>query len=252
MNMKNAASLREAAFFVRGAGCGRAVFAVDWGQLAGSGSFVIHFKIRTQSCPKTKVANYPPKEAPMRQLIRPAAFALSIACLVTPLALAPTTAALAQQQGAGGPPPDLKQIALSQKQIDGVVAAQKDMDAATANLQPNSKPDAKVVAQLEGISKKNGFASYDEYNNVMDNIGLVFSGIDSTTKKYVGSEAVIKAQIAETQADKKMSPKDKKAALEDLNAALKDPGPEVQNKGNIDLVVKNYDKLLPIMGDSQN
>ena len=49
-----------------------------------------------------------------------------------------------------------------------------------------------------------------------------------------------------------MSPKDKKAALDDLNAALKEPAPEIQNKGNIDLVVKNYDKLLPIMGDSQN
>jgi hypothetical protein len=62
---------------------------------------------------------------------------------------------------------------------------------------------------------------------------------------------VIKAQIAEIQADKKMSPKDKKAALDDLNMALKDPGPDVQNKGNIDLVAKNYDKLSPIMGENQ-
>ena len=126
------------------------------------------------------------------------------------------------------------------------------MDPITAKLQPNAKPDPKVIAQLEGVAKKNGFASYDEYNNVMDNIGLVFAGIDPATKKYVGPEAVIKSQIAEVQADKKMSPKDKKAALDDLNMALKDPGPAVQNKGNIDLVVKNYDKLLPIMGDSQN
>jgi hypothetical protein len=187
----------------------------------------------------------------MRQLIRPAAFALSIACLVTPLALVPTTAALAQQQGAGGPPPQLKQIALSQKQIDGVLAAQKDMDAATANLQPNSKPDAKVVAQLEGISKKNGFASYDEYNDVMDNINLVYGGIDPASKKYVGSEAVIKEQIAQIQADKKMSANDKKQALEDLNMALKQPEPAISNKGNIDLVVKNYDKLNAIMGQDQ-
>jgi hypothetical protein len=152
----------------------------------------------------------------------------------------------------GPAPQQLKQIALSDKQIDGAVAASKDMDPITAKLQPNAKPDAKVIAQLEGVAKKNGFASYEEYNSVMDNIGLVFAGIDSTTKKYVGSQAVIKAQIAEVQADKKMSPKDKKAALDDLNMALKDPGPEVQNKGNIDLVTKNYDKLLPIMGDSQN
>jgi hypothetical protein len=204
----------------------------------------------------------------MRAFIRPVVTSLSIACLAAVLAVLSAGGALAQGKMApaqGGkmapapaaPPPgpapqQLKQIALSDKQIDGAVAASKDMDPITAKLQPNAKPDAKVIAQLEGVAKKNGFASYEEYNSVMDNIGLVFAGIDSTTKKYVGSQAVIKAQIAEVQADKKMSPKDKKAALDDLNMALKDPGPEVQNKGNIDLVTKNYDKLLPIMGDSQN
>jgi hypothetical protein len=187
----------------------------------------------------------------MRQLIRPVVFALSLVCLATPLALVPTGAALAQQPAAGGPPPQLKQIALTQKQIDGVVAAQKDMDAATSKLQPNSKPDAKVMAQLESIAKKNGFASYDEYNTVMDNISLVYGGIDPATKKYVGSEAVIKQQIAQIQADKKMSAADKKQALEDLNAALKQPEPAIENKGNIDLVVRNFDKLDAIMGQDQ-
>ena len=112
-------------------------------------------------------------------------------------------------------------------------------------MQPNAKPDPEVMAALDGVAKKNGFASYDEYNTVMDNIGLVFGGIDPASKKYVGSEAVIKAQIAQVQADKKMSAKDKKAALDDLNAALKQPEPTIQNKGNIDLVVENYDKLAP-------
>jgi hypothetical protein len=172
-------------------------------------------------------------------------FALSIACLATPLALVPTGAALAQQQAAS---PQLKQIALNQKQIDGVVAAQKDMDAATSKLQPNSKPDAKVMTQLDGIAKKNGFASYDDYNTVMDNISLVYGGVDPASKKYVGSETVIKEQIAQIQADKKMSAADKKQALEDLNMALKQPEPAIENKGNIDLVIKNLDKLNDIMG----
>lgn len=194
----------------------------------------------------------------MRAFTRPVVTSLSIACLAAVLAVLPSGGVLAQGKMAPAPAaapaqqPQLKQIALTEKQIDGAVAASKEMDPITAKLQPNVKPDAKVIAQLEGVSKKNGFASYDEYNNVMDNIGLVFAGIDSTTKKYVGPEAVIKAQIAEVQADKKMSPKDKKQALDDLNMGLKEPGPAVQNKGNIDLVVKNYDKLSPIMGDSQN
>lgn len=194
----------------------------------------------------------------MRPFIRPVA--LSIACLAASLTFLATDGALAQGKMAPAPAPaaappagqmQLKQIALTQKQIDGAVAADKEMDPITSKLQPNAKPDPKVIAQLEAISKKSGFASYAEFNNVMDNIALVFGGIDPATKKYVGSEAVIKAQIAQVQADKKMSAKDKKEALDDLNAALKQPEPAVENKGNIDLVVANFDKLAPMMADNQ-
>ena len=194
----------------------------------------------------------------MRPFIRPVA--LSIACLAASLTFLASDGALAQGKMAPAPAPaaappagetQLKQIALTQKQIDGAVAADKEMEPVTAKLQPNAKPDPKVIAQLEAISKKNGFASYAEFNSVMDNIALVFGGIDPATKKYVGSEAVLKAQIAQVQADKKMSAKDKKEALDELNTALKQPEPAVENKGNIDLVVANFDKLAPIMADNQ-
>jgi len=197
----------------------------------------------------------------MRQYLRPAATALSIACLAASFALLSPGGALAQGKMAPAPaqaappagaPMQLKQMALTQKQIDGVVAAQKDMDAITSKMQPNARPDAKAMASLEGVAKKNGFANYAEYNGVMDNIGLVFGGIDPASKKYVGSEAVIKAQIAQVQADKKMSAKDKKEALADLNEALKSPPPAVENKGNIDLVAKNYDKLMDEFGGNDD
>jgi hypothetical protein len=197
----------------------------------------------------------------MRPFIRPVA--LSIACLAASLIFLAPGGALAQgkaapapaQQAApppGGAPMQLKQIALTQKQIDGVIAAQKDMDAITSKLQPNARPDAKVLASLEGVAKKNGFASYEDYNNVMDNISIVFGGIDPATKKYVGSEAVIKQQIAQVQADKKMKAEDKKEALANLDQALKAKAPEVENKGNIELVVKNYDKLNAVLGEDTN
>ena len=196
----------------------------------------------------------------MREFVRPAAVALSIACLAVSLAAVTADPALAQakQQMAPaqaapppGQPPALKQMALTDKQVQGVLAAQKDLDAITDKLPENAKPDPKVTAQLEGIAKKNGFASYDEYNDVVDNISLVLGGFDPATKKYVGSEAVIKAQIAEVQADKKMSPKDKKDAIADLNQALKASAPTIENKGNIDLVGKYYDKLSAALGGEQ-
>jgi hypothetical protein len=191
----------------------------------------------------------------MREFVRPVAAALSIAGLAASMTIVTSNAALAQAKSQMAPAqaapqelPPVKQMPLTEKQIQGVLAASKDMDAITEKLPENAQPDAKAIAQLDAVAKKNGFAGYDDYNNVTDNIGLVISGFDPVTKKYVGNETVIKAQIAQVQADKKMSPKDKKDALADLNDALKMPVPAIQNKGNIDLVAKYYDQLAASMG----
>jgi|SRR5712692_10395589 len=195
----------------------------------------------------------------MREFVRPVASALGIACLAASMAMMSAGAALAQAKQAPAAAaqatlpqqPTVKQIALTEKQIDGVLAASKDMDAITGKLPEDAKPDPKIDAQLDGVAKKNGFAGYDEYNNVVDNISMVLGGFDPATKKYVGSDVIIKAQIAQVQVDKKMSAKDKKEALADLNEALKYPTPPIENKGNIDLVAKYYDKLADALGDDQ-
>jgi len=201
----------------------------------------------------------------MREIFRPAVCALSVACLALAISAVSSGEVMAQAQQAppkqsppaqAAPPPaaeapTVKQIALTEKQIEGVLAASKDVDAITDKIPDNAKPDPKVDAQLDAAAKKNGFASYDEYNTVVDNISLVLGGFDPATKKYVGADTVLKAQIAQVQADKKMPAKDKKAALADLNEALKSPPPAIENKGNIDLVAKYYDKLAEVLGEGE-
>ncbi|MCK1513005.1 hypothetical protein IVB22_10555 [Bradyrhizobium sp. 190] len=201
----------------------------------------------------------------MREIFRPAACALSAACLAFALSAISSDEVLAQAKQAppkqsapaqAAPPPAaevpaIKQIALTEKQIEGVLAAQKDVDAITDKIPDDAKPDPKIDAQLDAVAKKNGFASYDEYNTVVDNISLVLGGFDPATKKFVGAEAVLKAQIALVQADKKMPAKDKKEALADLNEALKSPPPAIENKGNIDIVAKYYDKLAEALGEGE-
>ena len=184
----------------------------------------------------------------MRKLIRPLAFAVCVICLAISNFAISTDSARAQDQVA---PPPAKQMALTKKQIEGVLAAQKDMNEINEKLSEKAKPYLIVAEQLESAAKKNGFASYDEYSNVVDNISLVLAGFDPTTKKYVGSEAVIRAQIAQVQADKDMPEEDKKEALADLENALKSPAPPVENKGNIDLVAQYYDRLAEAMGNDQ-
>jgi len=199
----------------------------------------------------------------MREIFRPAACALSVACLALALSAISSGEVLAQakqappkQAAPAAPPaqqeaPAIKQMALTEKQVESVLAAQKDIDAITDKIPDNAKPDPKVDAQLDAVAKKNGFASYDDYNTVVDNISLVLGGFDPATKKFVGAETVIKAQIAQIQADKKMSAKDKKEALADLNEALKSPPPAIENKGNIDIVAKYYDKLAEALGEGE-
>jgi hypothetical protein len=206
----------------------------------------------------------------MRSAIRPIATALTVGSLAVSFAAISNQSVLAQaakqapaKQAAPAPAaaapapaqqaPALKQIALTEKQVESVLAAQKDLDAITDKLPQDApaKPDPKVVAQLDDVAKKNGFANYGEYNDVVENIMLVLGGFDPQSKKYVGAEAVIKQQIAAVQADKKMPAKDKKAALDDLNGALKSPPPAIENKGNIDVVTKYYDKLAAAMQDDE-
>lgn len=145
-------------------------------------------------------------------------------------------------QNAGNEAADLQQIALTDKQVQGLLDAQKDLDAITGKLPEDKAPDAKVMAQLDAIAKKHGFASYVEYGNVAANVDMLLDGFDPQTKKFVGFEAVLKSQIAHIDADSKIPAADKKEALEELNAALKNV-PTLQYPANVDLVTKYYDKL---------
>jgi hypothetical protein len=197
-------------------------------------------KIRTQFC----YSGPHHKELPMRQFFRSTITALSVACLAASFGTLSLHSALAQI----GSPQQFKQIPLTQKQIDGVFASQKEMDAITRKLPRNAPPSSRVIAKLDVVAKKHDFASFDEYNTVLGNISIVMDGIDPQTKKYIGSDAGLKQQVEEVKANKKMSAADKKKALTALDFAIKNEDPEVQNKGNIDLVVQNYDKIDAKLG----
>ena len=186
----------------------------------------------------------------MRVTIRPIAAALSIACLTVLTAPVLTGAALAQNNQAEPAEPAPKQMALTDMLIDNVLAAKADIDAIVSKLPPNaSEPSPKVMAQLDAAAKKHGFATYAEYDDVAGNISMVMEGFDPQTKKYVGQDVVIKQEIAQVQADKKMPANDRKEALGQLNDELKAVTP-LQFPGNVDVVAKHYDKLNEAM--SQN
>ena len=137
---------------------------------------------------------------------------------------------------------EMKQIKLTEKYIQGFIAAAKDM----ANLSDDANPD-----QPEAIAKRNGFASLAEYEDVGMNISIIMSGIDPQTKKFTEPPEQIRKQIAAVKADKSVPEGEKKDTLEEFEAALKTARP-VQFKENIALVLKYFDRLTPLMQENMN
>jgi len=140
---------------------------------------------------------------------------------------------------------EVKQIKLTEKHIQGFVGASKDMARLYAGANPD-QPNPKVEAQAAAVAKKNGFASLDEYDNASMNISMIMAGIDPQTKKFAEPPEQLKKQIADLKADKSVPEAEKKEDLAQLDAALKNAKP-IQFKENIALVLKNYDKLAPLM-----
>jgi len=143
-----------------------------------------------------------------------------------------------------------KQIKLTEKHIQGFMAASKDMARLYDGADPD-KPDPKVEAQAGVVAKKNGFASLAQYEDVSTNIVMIMSGIDPQTKKFTEPPEQIKNEIAALKADKSVPEAQKKEGLAQLEAALKIAKP-IQFKENIALVLKYFDKLAPLMQEQDS
>jgi hypothetical protein len=143
-----------------------------------------------------------------------------------------------------GLPPAVQQIKLTEKHIEGFIAAQKDMGPILEKIQgaASDQLPGDIQAALEAAAKKHGFKDFAEYDQIVGNITMVMAGIDPKTKAFTEPSVAIKKEIADVTADKSIPAADKKQMLEELNEALKSVQP-IQFPGNIELVKKYYDKI---------
>ena len=162
------------------------------------------------------------------------AFALTIVGLFQ----AGSLLAIAQQE------PSVPQVKLTAKQIEGYIAAQKDMTSLVKKLpsSPSAKPDPKILAQLDSAAKKHGFDDFGQYDDVAANIAMIMAGIDPQTKVFQEPKEAIKQEIAEVNADKSISKAQKAKMIESLNRALKSAQP-IQHTSNIELVKQYFEKI---------
>jgi hypothetical protein len=183
----------------------------------------------------------------MRRLL----FVLTAACVALAfgqVSHVATVGAAPKQAPAPAPAPAseaVKQIKLTEKQVQNYIAAQADVTPIMQKIPQGRQPDQRTIAQLETAVKKHGFASFDEYDDIESNINLVLSGFDPQTKKFSEPPEAIKAQIAQVTADRSIPAAQKRQILQELNETLKTAAP-VQFPSNVELITKYLDKLAEL------
>ena len=171
-----------------------------------------------------------------------AALAVAILALAATASLAPAVAQDKDAPSQEAPQP--KQVPLTQKSLDNLIAAQKQIRELEAKMPKGAKgPDAKMEKQIDAVLKSTGFANGGDFADASYSVGVVLAGVDPDSGKFIGAEAATKKQIDEVKADKQMPPKEKKEALDELQEALKAASTDKPPQGNIDLVTANIAKL---------
>jgi hypothetical protein len=138
------------------------------------------------------------------------------------------------------------QIKLTVKQVEGFIAAQKDLSAALERMQAaavfSGQDNIKHQAQFERIIKREGFKNFAEYELVASNISLVMAAIDPQTRAFSDPYTAIKKEIESVGEDKNLSDRERKEMLSELKEALKVAQP-IEFPTNIELVKKYYEKI---------
>jgi len=144
---------------------------------------------------------------------------------------------------------ELKQIELTEKQVSGFIAAQKDLQPLSAKLlEGGDKPEASLKGELDAISQKHGFANFMDMETVGANISLVLDGLDPKTGGYTDPVEKMKAELQNIKSDTSIPEDDKKLVMEDLNQEIAAAKP-LQFKGNIDVVKKFQPELEKLTVD---
>src|SRR5437870_4991933 len=95
------------------------------------------------------------------------------------------SSAIAQSPKQGDSQPQLKQVKLTDKQVQGFIAAQKDLAPLSSKLESTAdKPDPALRTEIDKIAKKNGFSTAQELDDVAANISLVLGGLDPQSGQF--------------------------------------------------------------------
>jgi hypothetical protein len=176
---------------------------------------------------------------------------VAFAILVTVAVVQASTVSIVSTAATAQPRRTLKQIKLTETQVQAAVASLKEMKPIRERLwaatwrkgrEPTSDEHAKHDAQFELVARSHGFKDLDEHEEVVENMLLVHSSIDPQTKAFTDRRVAIEKDMADATADKTMPEQERKLVLEEFREELKSVQ-AIQFPTNIELVKKYYDQL---------
>jgi hypothetical protein len=151
-------------------------------------------------------------------------------------------AAVAWSAPAAAQPP---QIPLTAEQVEGFIKGNREVSALFAKIEDAESPDPKMLDALDEAARKYGFKDFADFDQVAETIDVVMEGIDPRTRQFTQPPDRIKKQIAEAEANKRLSEEDRKELLEELHDAL-EGAQVVQHPDNVALVIKYYSRIYAV------
>ncbi len=138
---------------------------------------------------------------------------------------------------------EMRQLKLTDAQITGFVASQKDLAGFADKLQAaGDQLDPKLQGELDGIAKKHGFKDFAELDDVAANISIVMAGIDPQSGEYVDPVTSLKQELDDVKKDETIAADEKKQLIDELEEAIRST-PTLDNKDNIALVIKHREAI---------
>src|SRR4029434_8284298 len=106
------------------------------------------------------------------------------------------------------------QMKLTEKHVEGFIAAQKDMSAVVEKMMQgavfSNSANARYQAELKAVTKKYGFKNFAEYEVVAASISLVMAAIDSQTKMFTDPSTAIEQELEDVIAANNIPDSEKK------------------------------------------
>lgn len=132
--------------------------------------------------------------------------------------------------------PDVKQIKLTNEQVQNFISAQTDLAAIASKIQAaGDKANPALQAELEGIATKHGFRDFAELDDVAANISIVMAGLDADTGAFVDPVEALHKEREGVEKDASIPDTDKKQLVDELTEAI-NTTPRLQYQENIEIV----------------